>query len=47
MKEIYTCMIILTIKFPKKKSVIKQSSTVCNDLLTPPRCLINGGGEAY
>ena len=42
MKEIYTIMIILTIRFPKKKSAIKQSSTVCNDLFSPPKCLITG-----
>ena len=43
MKEIFTSMIILTIRFPKKKSAIKQSSTVCNDLFSPPNWLITGG----
>ena len=33
MKEIYTSMIILTIKFPNQKSVIKQSSIVVTTCL--------------
>ena len=43
MEDICTSMIMLTIRFPKKKSAIKQSSTVYNDLFSPPKCLITGG----